>query len=99
MLLTQFVISLILFLTGVFGILAQRKNIIIILMCLELILLGVNLNFILFSLYLDDVTGQIWSIFILTVAAAEAAIGLAVLILYYRQRNNIYITEKNLLKY
>jgi len=67
-------------------------------MCIELILLGVNLNFILFSMYLDDVYGQLFSLFILTVAAAESAIGLAILILYYRIRGNIYINQKAILK-
>lgn len=99
MLRTQFIISTILFVTGVFGIIYQRRNILVILMCIELILLGVNINFILFSLYLDDFIGQIWSIYILTVAAAEAAVGLAILILYYRQRNNVSVCDKVVLKF
>lgn len=67
-------------------------------MCIELMLLSVNMNFILFSIYLDDVYGQIFSLFILTVAAAESAIGLAILILYYRLRGKISINEKVTLK-
>lgn len=67
-------------------------------MCIELMLLSVNMNFILFSIYLDDIYGQIFSLFILTVAAAESAIGLAILILYYRLRGKISINEKVTLK-
>jgi len=99
MLITQFVVSLVIFFIGVLGILTHRRNVIIVLMCLELMLLGVNVNFILFSVYLDDLTGQVWSIFILTVAAAEAAVGLAILIAYYRQRSNVAISDKVVLKY
>ena len=99
MLITQFAVSSILFITGVYGILNYRRSILIILMCIELMLLSININFILFSTYLNDISGQIFALFILTVAAAEAAVGLAILILYNRQRNNIFINDKILLKF
>ena len=98
-LVTKFAVSILLFLIGVSGILLKRNNILIILMCIELMLLSVNINFILFSLYLDDMVGQIWSILILTVAAAEAAVGLAVLIVYYRQRGSVSLDIKTPLRY
>lgn len=98
MFILQLFCNIFIFLIGIFGILLNRRNILIVLMCIELILLGVNLNFILFSMYLDDVYGQLFSLFILTVAAAESAIGLAILILYYRIRGNIYINQKAILK-
>ena len=79
-------VSFVLFFLGVWGIYLNRKNIIIMLMSLELMLLAVNVNFILCSVYLDDFMGQIFALFILTVAAAESAIGLAILILYSRVR-------------
>lgn len=99
MLIVQISLSAVLFFIGVFGIITHRRNVIILLMCLELMLLSVNINFILFSIYLDDLTGQIWAIFILTVAASEAAVGLAILIGYYSQRGNVIISEKELLKF
>jgi NADH-quinone oxidoreductase subunit K len=98
MLLVQFITNSILFLIGVFGIIFQRRNILIVLMCIEIILLSVNLNFIIFSVYLDDFFGQLFSLFILTVAASESAIGLAVIILYFRLRGNISITFPTVLK-
>lgn len=98
MFILQLSCNIFIFLIGIFGILLNRRNILIVLMCIELILLGVNLNFILFSMYLDDVYGQLFSLFILTVAAAESAIGLAILILYYRIRGNIYINQTAILK-
>ena len=88
----------VLFLIGTLGILLNRRNILIILMCIELVLLSVNLNFIMFSVYLDDFYGQIFSLCILTVAAAESAIGLAILILYYRIRGKILINQIAILK-
>jgi len=94
----QLLTNIFLFLTGVLGILSNRRNILIVLMCVELILLSVNLNFIIFSAYLDDFYGQIFSLFVLTVAAAESAIGLAILILYYRIRGNISISQVMTLK-
>jgi len=90
--------SLILFFVGVGGIFLNRKNIILMLMSIELILLAINMNFLLFSTNLDDIVGQIFALLVLTVAAAEAAIGLALLVLYYRVRGTIQIEFINLLK-
>jgi NADH-quinone oxidoreductase subunit K len=87
-----------LFTIGVFGIFLNRKNIIIILMSIELILLSVNINLVAFSSYLGDLVGQIFALFILTVAAAEAAIGLAILVVYFRNRNTIAVDDVNLMK-
>lgn len=87
-----------LFLLGITGIFVTRKNIIIILMCVELILLAVNINFIVFSVYIDDVVGQVFALYVLTVAAAESAIGLAILVIYYRIRGVISLNYINLLK-
>jgi len=89
MFLAQLSANFFLFFVGLFGVIFNRRNILIILMCIELMLLGLNLNFILFSVYLDDLYGEIFSFFILTIAAAESAIGLAVIIIYYRIRGNI----------
>ena len=89
----QLLTDIVLFFIGILGIISNRRNILIVLMCIELILLSINLNFILFSVYLDDSYGQLFSLFILTVAAAEAAIGLAILILYSRIRGNIFINQ------
>ena len=88
----------ILLLIGLFGIVLNRKSIIHIIMCVELVLLSLNLNFIVFSVYLDDFFGQLFSLFILTVAASESAIGLAILILYFRLRGNISINREIVLK-
>ena len=82
-------IVLILFLIGVLGLVLNRKNILITLMSIELMLLAINLNFIIFSIYLDDVTGYVFVLFILTIAATESAIGLAILTIYYRLKNTI----------
>jgi NADH-quinone oxidoreductase subunit K len=98
MFILQILTNIFLFFTGVFGIISNRRSILVILMCIELILLSVNLNFILFSVYLDDFYGQIFSLFILTIAAAESAIGLAILILYYRIRGKILINQVATLK-
>lgn len=98
MILIQLVSNFFLFFTGILGIVTNQRSILLILMCIELMLLSVNLNFIVFSVYLDDAYGQIFSLFILTVAAAESAIGLAVLILYYRIRGKISINQKATLK-
>jgi NADH-quinone oxidoreductase subunit K len=96
---TKYVINgIIMFTVGIFGIFVTRKNIIIILMCIELMLLGINFNFIIYSLYLDDLTGQIFALFVLTVAAAESAIGLAIVVVYYRIRGVILTGEINNLK-
>ena len=91
-------VSMILFLLGVWGIFLNRKNIIIMLMSIELMLLAVNMNFLVFSVYLDDMIGQLFSILILTVAAAESAIGLALLVIYYRVRATIAVEFISLLK-
>jgi len=91
-------VSSTLFLLGVWGIFLNRKNIIIMLMSIELMLLAVNFNFLIFSVYLDDLIGQIFSLFILTVAAAESAIGLALLVIYYRARGTISVEFINLMK-
>src|SRR3954466_16149666 len=91
-------VAAILFTIGVLGIFLNRKNIIIILMSVELILLAVNLNFVAFSSYLHDLTGQVFALFILTVAAAEAAIGLAILVVYFRNRGTIAVEDVNVMK-
>ena len=87
-----------LFTLGVLGIILNRKNIIVILMSIELILLSVNINLVAFSTFLGDLTGQIFSLLILTVAAAEAAIGLAVLVTYFRNRGSIAVEDINVMK-
>jgi len=86
------------FTIGVVGIFLNRKNIIVILMCIELILLAVNINLVSFSIFINDLTGQIFTLFILTVAAAEAAIGLAIIVVYYRNSGTIRVEEINKLK-
>lgn len=91
-------LSCLLFTIGVTGIFLNRKNIITILMSIELILLSVNINFVAFSVMLSDITGQIFAMFILTVAAAEAAIGLAILVIYFRNRGSIAVEDVNLMK-
>ena len=92
------ILSSILFLIGVFGIFLNRKNVIIILMSIELILLAVNINFVSFSYFLGDLTGQIFSLFVLTVAAAEAAIGLAILVCFFRNKGSIAVDDANVMK-
>jgi len=92
------VVSTLLFTLGVCGIFLNRKNIITILMSIELILLAVNINFVAFSVKLGDITGQIFAMFILTVAAAEASIGLAILVIYFRNRGSIAVEDVNLMK-
>jgi NADH-quinone oxidoreductase subunit K len=91
-------VAAILFTLGVLGIFLNRKNIIIILMSVELILLAVNINFVAFSVFLGDLVGQVFALFVLTVAAAEAAIGLAILVVYFRNRGTIAVEEVNLMK-
>lgn len=91
-------VSMILFLLGIWGIFLNRKNIIIMLMSIELMLLAVNINFLVFSVYLDDIIGQLLSLLVLTVAAAESAIGLALLVVYYRVRGTIAVEFISLLK-
>ncbi len=92
------VVAAILFTLGVAGIILNRKNIIVILMSVELILLSVNLNFVAFSQALGDLVGQVFALFVLTVAAAEAAIGLAILVAFYRNRGTIAVEDINSLK-
>lgn len=92
------IISSVLFGIGFAGIILNRKNILILLMCLELLLLAVNTNFVAFAQYLNESAGQVFVFFILTVAAAEAAIGLAILVLLYRQRGTINVQTMDLLK-
>ena len=88
----------ILFTIGVFGIFLNRKNVIIIMMSIELILLAVNINFVAFSAYLHDLSGQIFAMFILTVAAGEAAIGLAIIVVYFRNRGSIEVDDINMMR-
>jgi len=92
------IVGAMLFTLGVLGIILNRKNIIVILMSIELILLSVNINLVAFSTFLGDLTGQVFSLLILTVAAAEAAIGLAVLVTYFRNRGSIAVEDINVMK-
>ena len=91
-------VAAILFTIGVFGIFINRKNVIVILMSIELILLSVNINQVAFSTHLGDLVGQVFALLVLTVAAAEAAIGLAILVVYYRNRGSIAVEDINLMK-
>jgi NADH-quinone oxidoreductase subunit K len=91
-------VGAILFTIGVFGIFINRKNVIVILMAIELILLAVNINLVAFSSFLGDLTGQVFALFVLTVAAAEAAIGLAILVVYFRNRGTIAVEDIDLMK-
>ena len=91
-------VAAILFTIGVVGIFLNRKNVIIILMSIELILLAGNLNFVAVSAYLGDLVGQVFALFVLTVAAAEAAIGLAILVVYFRNRGTIAVEDVNVMK-
>jgi NADH-quinone oxidoreductase subunit K len=91
-------VGAILFTLGILGIFLNRKNVIIIMMSIELILLAVNINLIAFSAFLGDIVGQIYALIVLTVAAAEAAIGLAILVVFYRNRGSIAVEDINLMK-
>ena len=91
-------VAAILFTLGVFGIFLNRKNVIIILMSIELILLAVNVNLVAFSVYLHNVVGQIFAMFVLTVAAAEAAVGLAILVTFFRNRGDIAVDDASMMK-
>ena len=91
-------VAAILFVIGVFGIFLNRKNVIIILMSVELILLSVNINLVAFSTHLNDMVGQVFAMFVLTVAAAEASIGLAILVIYFRNRGSIAVEDINQMK-
>jgi NADH-quinone oxidoreductase subunit K len=91
-------VAAVLFTLGVFGIFLNRKNVIVILMSVELILLAVNINLVAFSTHLGDITGQVFALIVLTVAAAEAAIGLAILVVFYRNRGSIAVEDVNVMK-
>ncbi len=91
-------VAAILFTLGVLGIFLNRKNVIVILMSVELILLAVNINLVAFSTFLDDITGQVFALFVLTVAAAEAAIGLAILVVFFRNRGSIAVEDVSSLR-
>ena len=91
-------LNIILFIIGIIGIILNRKNIILMLMAIELMLLAINMNFVLFSVVLDDIVGQIYGIYILTVAASESAIGLGILVSYYRLSGNIGVMNLNLMR-
>ncbi|HVM77960.1 MAG TPA: NADH-quinone oxidoreductase subunit NuoK [Stellaceae bacterium] len=91
-------VAIALFTLGILGIFINRKNVIVILMSIELMLLAVNINFVAFSHYLHDLVGQVFAMFVLTVAAAEAAIGLAILVVYFRNRGTIAVEDINLMK-
>ena len=91
-------VSAILFTLGVLGIFINRKNVIVILMSVELILLSVNINFVAFSSFLNDIVGQVFALLVLTVGAAEAAIGLAILVVYFRNRGSIAVEDINMMK-
>jgi len=91
-------VGAILFATGIFGIFLNRKNVIVILMSVELMLLAVNINFVAFSAALGDLTGQVFAMLVLTVAAAEAAIGLAILVAFFRNRGSIAVEDINMMK-
>jgi NADH-quinone oxidoreductase subunit K len=91
-------VSSALFMIGMFGIFLNRKNLIVMLMAIELILLAVNLNFVAFSAYLHDLVGQVFAMFVLTVAAGEAAVGLAILVIYFRGRGTIAVDDANQMK-
>ena len=91
-------VGAILFVLGVLGIFINRKNVIVILMAIELILLSVNINLVAFSAFLGDMVGQVFAMFVLTVAAAEAAIGLAILVIYFRNRGSIAVEDIHMMK-
>ena len=91
-------LAAIIFVIGIFGVFLNKKNIIIILMSIELILLAVNINLVSFSIYLQDLVGQVFTMFILTVAAAEAAVGLAIIVIYYKNKGSIHVEHISSLK-
>jgi NADH-quinone oxidoreductase subunit K len=94
----QLIINFYLFFLGVLGVLTNRRHFLIVIICIEMMLLSVNIYFLIFSLQLDDVLGQLFALFVLTVAAAESSIGLAIIILYYRNRGNISYNNRFSLK-
>lgn len=91
-------VAAVLFVIGIFGLFVNRKNVIILLMSIELMLLAVNINFVAFSAHLQDMVGQVFTLFVLTVAAAEAAIGLAILVCFFRNRGTIDVEDVNVMK-
>jgi NADH-quinone oxidoreductase subunit K len=91
-------VAAVLFTIGIFGIFINRKNVIVILMSVELILLSVNINLVAFSAFLGDLVGQVFALFVLTVAAAEASIGLAILVVFYRNRGSIAVEDINVMR-
>ena len=91
-------VAAVLFTMGILGIFLNRKNVIVILMCVELMLLAVNINLVAFSVYLHNVTGQVFAMFVLTVAAAEAAVGLAILVTFFRNRGDIAVDDASVMK-
>jgi len=91
-------VAAVLFTLGIFGVFLNRRNVIVILMSVELMLLAVNINLVAFSAYLGDLSGQVFAMFILTVAAAEAAIGLAILVVYFRNRGSIAVEDVSMMK-
>ena len=98
MFLIQLIINLYIFFLGVLGVITNRRHFLVIIICIEMMLLSINMYLLLFSIYLDDILGQLFSFFVLTVAAAESSIGLAIIILYYKNRGNIFYSNKILLK-
>ncbi len=92
------ILGAIVFVIGVIGIFLNRKNVIVLLMSVELMLIAVNINLVAFSVYLQDIVGQIFTMFILTVAASEAAIGLAILVVFFRNKGSIHVDDINTLK-
>ena len=86
-----------LFCLGLFGIVSNRTNLLLILICIELVLFSIDINFLIFSVYLDDLTGQVFALFVLTVASSESAIGLAIVVIYYHLQNNIILHPTGLL--
>lgn len=92
------ILAALVFIIGVFGLFLNRKNVIVMLMCVELMLLAVNINFVAFSSYLNDVAGQVFAMFILVIAAAEIAIGLGILVVFFRNKGNIDIEEISSMK-
>ncbi len=91
-------VAAILFTLGIFGIFLNRKNVIVMLMSIELMLLSVNINFVAFSYFLSDLVGQVFALFVLTVAAAESAIGLAIIVVFFRNRGSIAVDDVNMMK-
>lgn len=95
---TQFLINFYIFFLGILGVLTNRRHFLVIIICIEMLLLSINMCFLISSIQLDDILGQVFSFFILTVAAGESSIGLAIIILYYKNRGNIFSSGKFLLK-